>query len=53
MYKYSSSPGINEEALLYRAKKYDQFKKEHVEAGFVKPVGEGVLMWDEVKVYNY
>lgn len=28
----------------------DAFKKKRVQEGFVKPVGEGVLMWDEVKV---
>ena len=50
MYRHASSPGINEEALLDRAKKYDEFKEERVAAGFVKPVGEGVLIWDEVKV---
>ena len=44
MYKYASSPGINEEALLERTKKYDIFKEERVEAGFPSPVGwsEGV-----------
>ena len=50
MYRHASSPGINEEALLDRAQKYDDFKKERVAAGFVRPVGEGVLIWDEVKV---
>lgn len=50
MYKYSSSPGICEDALLERAKKYESYKKEQVEAGNLKPVGEGVLIWDEVKV---
>lgn len=50
MYKYSASPGISEEALLERAKKYKAFKEEQVEAGYQRPVGEGVLMWDEVKV---
>ena len=50
MYRHASSPGINEEALLDRAQKYEDFKKERVAAGFVRPVGEGVLIWDEVKV---
>ena len=39
MYKYASSPGINEEALLERTKKYDIFKEERVEAGFPRLVG--------------
>lgn len=54
MYRHASSPGINEEALLDRAQKYDRFKEERVAAGFVRPIGEGVLIWDEVKVsYAY
>ena len=47
----SCPPGINEEALLDSAQKYAVFKKERVEGGFTVPVGDGVLMWDEVKVY--
>ena len=40
MYKYASSPGINEEALLERTKKYDIFnEEERVEAGFPRPAG--------------
>ncbi len=50
MYKYSSTPGICEEAMLERAEKYKIFKEERVEAGYLRPVGEGVLIWDEVKV---
>ena len=53
MYKYSSSPGISEEALLEMAEKYKVFKEERVEAGYPRPVSEGVLMWDEVKVSYY
>jgi hypothetical protein len=52
MYKHAGSPGIDEEALLDRAKKYDQFQKERVEAGFGKPISQGILMWDEVKVQS-
>lgn len=47
----SSTSGINEEALLDQAQKYKIFQEERVENGFVKPVGEGVMIWDEVKVY--
>ena len=50
MYKYSSSSGICEDAFLERAKKYELYKKERVEAGHLETVGEGVLIWDEVKV---
>ena len=51
MYQHSSSPGINEEALLERAQQYDSYKEKRVKSGFVRPVGEGVLIWNEVKVY--
>lgn len=50
MYKHSSSPGISEEALLEMAEKYKMFKEERVEAGYPRPLSEGVLIWDEVKV---
>ena len=50
MYKYSSSPGISEESLFDRAEMYKAFSEKRVEAGHSRPVGEGVLMWDEVKV---
>ena len=50
MYKYSSSPGISEESLFNRAEMYKAFSEERVEAGHLRPVGEGVLMWDKVKV---
>ncbi len=44
------NPGVNEQALLNRAQKYELFRQERVINGFVRPVGEGVLMWDEVQV---
>ncbi len=47
---HSNSPGINEEALLERAQKYSIFKQERVKNGYIQPVNEGVLIWDEVKV---
>ena len=50
MYRHASSPGINEEALLDRAPKYDNFKEERLAAGFARPIGEEILIWDEVKV---
>ena len=53
MYQHSSSPGINEEALLESTQKYDSYKEERVKCGFVRPVGEGVLIYDELKVYIY
>lgn len=32
------------------AEEYEKYKEERVNNGFVKPVGEGILIWDEVKV---
>ncbi len=50
MDQHSKKSGINEEALLDLAQKYECFQQERVQKGFVRPVGEGVLIWDEVKV---
>ena len=50
MNKYSSSPGINEQAMHECAQKYEDFRKEKVKTKCVRPVGQGVLIWDEVKV---
>ena len=50
MYRHASSPGINEECLLNRATRYGVYKQERVTAGFAQPLGERVLIWDEVKV---
>ncbi len=50
MSKHFSLPGINEEALLEHAQQYESYKDERVKYKFVRPVGEGVLIWDEVKV---
>lgn len=41
---------VYEDAFLEMAKKYELYKKERVEAGHLETVGEGVLIWDEVKV---
>ena len=50
MHRHVTSPGIDEEALLQNARKYDRFKNDRAAAGLPTPVGEGVLIWDEVKV---
>uniref|UniRef100_A0A1X7UZ06 Uncharacterized protein n=1 Tax=Amphimedon queenslandica TaxID=400682 RepID=A0A1X7UZ06_AMPQE len=49
MYKHSSSPGISEDSLLDSAQKHESFKKEEAQKECPIPVGEGVLIWDEVK----
>lgn len=50
MNKYSSSPGINEQVMLECAQKYKDFIKEKVLSKSAISVGQGVLIWDEVKV---
>ena len=50
MYQHSRSPGISEDALLLRAQQYNSYKEERVKNGLPRPVAEGVLIWDEVKV---
>ena len=50
MYKHASSPGINEEQLLESAKRFEAFKAQYVGEGMHLPIGEGVLIFDEVKV---
>ena len=49
MYKRASSPGISEEHLLESAKRFHEFKSQHVSDGMAPPEG-GVLIFDEVKV---
>ena len=46
---HRQASGIDEDALLEYSKKYDQHKATQASAGH-SPVGEGVLIWDEVKV---
>ena len=50
MYIYTSSPGINEEHLLESARRFEAYKAQHVRDSMLPPVGEGVLIFDEVKV---
>ena len=50
MHRHATSPGIDDEALLQNAQRYDRFKEDRAADGLPIPVGEGVLIWDEVKV---
>lgn len=50
MDRHATSPGIDEEALMQHAEKYDGFKAKRAASGLPTPVSEGVLIWDEVKV---
>ena len=51
MQRHSTFPGINEDLLFQAAQRYEEFKSDRVHAGFARPVQEGVLIWDEVKVH--
>ena len=46
----SENDGIDEEYLLGQQKTYATFQKDREEEGHPRPLGLGVLMWDEVKV---
>lgn len=50
MHRHATSPGIDEEALLQHAQKFDEFESERAAARLSTPLVEGVLIWDEVKV---
>lgn len=49
-YMSSCLPGIHTDMLLEQAEKYRLFKQKQIKDGLPMPTGEGVLMWDEVKV---
>ena len=51
MQRHSTFPGINEDLLFQAAQRYEEFKLDRVSAGFSRPVQEGILIWDEVKVH--
>ena len=46
----SEKAGIDEEYLLNQHKTYTMFQKERERIGHPRPLGHGVMMWDEVKV---
>ena len=46
----SENPCIDEEYLLGQHKTFVKFQKEREQQGYPRPLGLGVMMWDEVKV---
>lgn len=46
----SEKAGIDDEYLYGQHKAYVKFQKEREEKGHPRPLGVGVMMWDEVKV---
>lgn len=49
---FLSGPGAMEEAISKQSKLYAMFKEEQVQKGFKAPHGDGVLVFDEVKVVS-
>ena len=50
MHKHACLPGINKESLLASAHRFDEYKSQRIAGGMAPPIGEGVLIFDEVKV---
>ena len=46
----SEKDGIDDEYLYGQHKTYVRYQKEREEEGHPRPLGVGVMMWDEVKV---
>ena len=51
MNKNYNSPGINSEAVKDSYEKYQKHVKERILNGHQKPLQEGILIWDETKVF--
>ena len=50
MHRHNTSCGIDDEALMLSAQRYDSYKSERKTQGLPLPLSIGVLIWDEVKV---
>lgn len=50
MDKVKKTEGINESDLYQSSLKYEDHIRSMLQAGKQKPLGEGVLIWDETKV---
>ncbi len=51
MQQHSSSPGINERYIHESSKKYEDHIQEKIKNDHKAPLKEGILIWDETKVY--
>ena len=47
---FLSGPGVSEEAIVRQAKMYKAFKEDMCLQGKPEPKGDGILIFDEVKV---
>lgn len=50
MSHHANEPGINSASILDSSRKYSAHVKEMVESGKMRPLKEGILIWDETKV---
>ena len=50
MHRHNTSCGIDDEALMLSAHRYDSYKSERKTQGLPLPLSIRVLIWDEVKV---
>ena len=48
----SSNPGVNEEKISQQKHLYDAFREKKRKEGKQEPRGDGILIFDEVKVQN-
>ena len=54
MCQYANKPGIEESSIQESSRKYSRYIEEQVKLGYLPPLKEGILIWDETKVYaNY
>ena len=44
--------GINEEDIIHSSLRYEEHIITSTAQGKLKPLGQGVLIWDETKVYT-
>ena len=47
----SENPGIDEDYLMVQEEKFAEFQSNREKEGAPHPLGLGVMMWDEVKVW--
>jgi len=50
--KNADGPGVHEDYIAHQRQEYENFTKTQVDAGKKRPLGVGVLVFDETKVRN-
>jgi len=49
----SENPGVDETYLIAQSENFTAYQDQREIEGFPRPLGIGVMMWDEVKVRRY